>query len=116
MPETLVVQAEIAELARVWDWANALGQTLGVSQSTLFAIHLCFEEALSNIIQYGFASGVDMIGRNKDVHLALGDAGHGRFETLAALAEEWEEVVGLGYGEDDLTIVAEVLEQQGGRE
>jgi 3-hydroxyisobutyrate dehydrogenase len=51
----------------------------------------------------------------KDVHLALGDAGHGRFETLVALAEEWEEVVGLGFGEDDLTIVARVLEQQGGR-
>jgi 3-hydroxyisobutyrate dehydrogenase len=52
----------------------------------------------------------------KDVHLALGDAGHERFEALAALAEEWEEVVGLGFGEDDLTIVAQVLEQQGGRE
>ena len=71
MPETLVVQAEIAELARVWDWANALGQTLGVSQATLFAIHLCFEEALSNIVQYGFASSLDGVRRNKDVHLAL---------------------------------------------
>ena len=52
----------------------------------------------------------------KDVHLALNDAGHERFEALAALAKEWEEVVGLGFGEGDLTVVAQALEQQGGRE
>ncbi len=52
----------------------------------------------------------------KDVHLALEDAGRERFEVLAALAEEWEEVVGLGFGESDLTVVAQALEQQGGRE
>ena len=52
----------------------------------------------------------------KDVHLALEDAGRGRFGALAALAEEWEEVVGLGFGESDLTVVAQALEQQGGRE
>ncbi len=52
----------------------------------------------------------------KDVHLALADAGSERFEALAALAEEWEEVVGLGFGQSDLTVVAQVLEQQGGRE
>ncbi len=52
----------------------------------------------------------------KDVHLALEDAGRERFEALAALAEEWEEVVGLGFGESDLTVVAQALEQQGGRE
>ena len=52
----------------------------------------------------------------KDVHLALDDAGHERFGALAALAEEWEEVVGLGFGDSDLTVVAQALEQQGGRE
>jgi serine/threonine-protein kinase RsbW len=71
MPETLVVQAELGELSRVWDWADALGETLGVSRSTLFAIHLCFEEALSNIVQYAFASGLDADGRNMAVRLTL---------------------------------------------
>jgi 3-hydroxyisobutyrate dehydrogenase len=52
----------------------------------------------------------------KDVHLALDDAGRERFPALAALAEEWQEVVGLGFGESDLTVVARALEQQGGRE
>jgi 3-hydroxyisobutyrate dehydrogenase len=52
----------------------------------------------------------------KDVHLALEDAGSERFPALAALAEEWQEVVGLGFGDSDLTVVAQALEQQGGRE
>jgi 3-hydroxyisobutyrate dehydrogenase len=52
----------------------------------------------------------------KDVHLALEDAGSERFETLAALAEEWQEVVGLGFGESDLTVVAKALELEGDRE
>ncbi len=52
----------------------------------------------------------------KDVHLALEDAGRERFEALAALAGEWEEVVGLGFGDSDLTVVAQALEQLGGRE
>ncbi len=49
----------------------------------------------------------------KDVHPALDDAGSERFETLAALAKEWEEVVGLGFGDNDLTVVTQALEQQG---
>ena len=52
----------------------------------------------------------------KDVHLAIEDAGSERFPALAALAEEWQEVVGLGFGEKDLTVVAQALEEQGGRE
>jgi len=52
----------------------------------------------------------------KDVHLALEDVGGERFEVLTALAKEWEEVVGLGFGESDLTVVAQALEQQGGGE
>ncbi|MFZ0250546.1 MAG: NAD(P)-dependent oxidoreductase [Acidimicrobiales bacterium] len=51
----------------------------------------------------------------KDVHLALADAGTERFESLAALAAEWGKVTGLGFGESDLTVVAQALEQQGGR-
>ncbi len=52
----------------------------------------------------------------KDVHLALEDAGHDRFPTLASLAEEWQAVVDLGLGGSDLTIVTQALEQQRGLE
>jgi 3-hydroxyisobutyrate dehydrogenase len=50
----------------------------------------------------------------KDVHLVLEDAGRERFPALASLADEWQAVVDLGFGESDLTIVAQQLEQPGG--
>jgi len=69
--ETLVVRAEISELARVYDWADALGRRLALPRSTWFAIRLCIEEALSNIIRHGFAGVQDAVPPNKDVRLAL---------------------------------------------
>jgi len=71
MPETLVVQAEMAELARVGDWAEALAERLELPQSTSFAIHLCFEEAVSNIIRHGFVGCQGEAVLNKDVRLAV---------------------------------------------
>jgi anti-sigma regulatory factor (Ser/Thr protein kinase) len=70
MPETLVVQAKAPELTRVWDWANALGDRLELSQSTLFAVHLCLEEAVTNIVQYAFTSDPEA-GQKKDVRLTF---------------------------------------------
>jgi 3-hydroxyisobutyrate dehydrogenase len=52
----------------------------------------------------------------KDVHLVLEDAGRERFQALASLADEWQAVVDRGFGESDLTVVTQVLEQQGGLE
>jgi 3-hydroxyisobutyrate dehydrogenase len=48
----------------------------------------------------------------KDVHLALQAAGDDRFAALACLAGEWQQAVDQGLGEQDLTIVTRVLEQQ----
>jgi 3-hydroxyisobutyrate dehydrogenase len=48
----------------------------------------------------------------KDVHLALDAAQGERFQALACLAAEWQEVVDLGHGDSDLTVVARVLEQR----
>ena len=50
----------------------------------------------------------------KDVHLALQAAGGDRFAALACLAGEWQQAVDQGLGEQDLTVVTRVLEQQGG--
>jgi hypothetical protein len=40
--------------------------------------------------------------------------GGDRFAVLACLADEWQQAVEQGLGEQDLTIVTRVLEQQGG--
>ena len=71
---------------------------------------------LERIAQGDFSVQFALLLALKDVHLAIEDAGSERFPALAALAEEWQEVVGLGFGEKDLTVVAQALEEQGGRE
>ncbi len=45
----------------------------------------------------------------KDVHLALADGGSERFKVLAALASEWDEIVGRGLGHQDVTVVTQAL-------
>jgi 3-hydroxyisobutyrate dehydrogenase len=50
----------------------------------------------------------------KDVHLALQAADSDRFAALVGLAEEWQQGVDAGLGDQDLTVVKRVLEQQAG--
>ena len=45
----------------------------------------------------------------KDVRLALSEGGSDHFKVLAALAEEWTEVVDQGLGGEDVTVVTRVL-------
>jgi 3-hydroxyisobutyrate dehydrogenase len=49
----------------------------------------------------------------KDVRLALEAAGHDRFTAFACLADEWQQAVDQGLGDQDLTVVTRALEQQG---
>ena len=48
----------------------------------------------------------------KDVRLALQAAGDGRFAPLACLADEWQQAVDQGLGDQDLTVVTRLLEEQ----
>ena len=50
----------------------------------------------------------------KDVRLALQAADDDRFAVLGCLADEWQQAVDEGLGDQDLTVVTRVLEQQGG--
>jgi 3-hydroxyisobutyrate dehydrogenase len=50
----------------------------------------------------------------KDVRLALQAAGGDRSAVLACLADEWQQAVDQGLGDQDLTVVTRALEQQGG--
>jgi 3-hydroxyisobutyrate dehydrogenase len=47
----------------------------------------------------------------KDVHLAQETLGNDGFAVLDCLAEEWQQVVDQGLGDQDLTVVARILEQ-----
>jgi 3-hydroxyisobutyrate dehydrogenase len=49
----------------------------------------------------------------KDVRLALEAGGDNRLAVLGCLCDEWQQVVDQGFGDQDLTVVARALEQQG---
>jgi 3-hydroxyisobutyrate dehydrogenase len=48
----------------------------------------------------------------KDVHLALQAADDDKFAALACLADEWQQVVDQGLGDEDLTVVTRALQRQ----
>ena len=48
----------------------------------------------------------------KDVRLALQVTNDDQFVALAGLAEEWQRALSHGFGEEDLTVVARILEPQ----
>jgi 3-hydroxyisobutyrate dehydrogenase len=50
----------------------------------------------------------------KDVHLALQAADDGRFAALASLADEWQQAVDDGLGDQDVTVMTRALEQDRG--
>ncbi|MGA3335281.1 MAG: ATP-binding protein [Terracidiphilus sp.] len=50
----LSLQSELDELARLWPWVEALAAEYAVPADTRFAIHLCLEEALSNVVRHGY--------------------------------------------------------------
>jgi 3-hydroxyisobutyrate dehydrogenase len=50
----------------------------------------------------------------KDVHLALQAAGDAPLPVLACLADEWQQAVDRGLGDQDLTVVTRVIEQDDG--
>jgi anti-sigma regulatory factor (Ser/Thr protein kinase) len=51
----LALESRLADLARVWPWVDALAAEHAIPADTRYAIDLCLEEALSNIIRHGYA-------------------------------------------------------------
>jgi anti-sigma regulatory factor (Ser/Thr protein kinase) len=71
MLETLVIHAEMAELAHVGAWVDGVAKRLNLPQGMSFAIQLCLEEAIANTVRHGFVGLESGAEPNKDVHLAL---------------------------------------------
>jgi 3-hydroxyisobutyrate dehydrogenase len=68
---------------------------------------------LPRIAQGDFSDQFGLALALKDVHLALQAATDDRFQALAGLAQEWQEMVDFGLGDLDLTVVAWALEHKG---
>jgi serine/threonine-protein kinase RsbW len=62
MPEThpsrpasrLTLHSELDDLTLVWPWVESLAAYYHLSADTQFALQLCLEEALSNVIRHGY--------------------------------------------------------------
>ncbi len=65
---------------------------------------------LERIVQGDFSVQFALSLALKDVHLAIDAADDGRFVALACLADEWQQVVDQGLGDQDVTVVTQALE------
>ena len=100
----------------------ALARRLGLSTETLMdaleggPIVSPWQSAkLQRIASDDFSAQFALTLALKDVHLALQAANdNDRFAVLAGLADEWQQIVDHGLGDQDITVVTRVLEQQGG--
>jgi serine/threonine-protein kinase RsbW len=54
MLDRLELDSSLSELSRVWPWAEALAENHGLAQDTRFAMQLCMEEALANVVIHGY--------------------------------------------------------------
>jgi anti-sigma regulatory factor (Ser/Thr protein kinase) len=57
--ETLTLHSRIEDLALVPSWIESLASAHRLSESTQYAMNLCLEEVLSNIIRHGYANQPD---------------------------------------------------------
>ena len=52
--DTLVLDSDLAAMARLPEWVDSLAARHGIPEKTLFAARLCLEESVSNSIRHGY--------------------------------------------------------------
>jgi anti-sigma regulatory factor (Ser/Thr protein kinase) len=94
-PSRLTLQSQLDDLARVWPWIETLSGAHGIPENTQFAVQLCLEEALSNIIRHGYRNRpgesvtVDCaLDENRELTLTVEDQGPPFDPLTAPEAEE----------------------------
>ncbi|MGO9324710.1 MAG: ATP-binding protein [Terracidiphilus sp.] len=50
----LTLKSQLDDMASLWPWVEALIAQFAIPSDTAFAIHLCLEEAISNVIRHGY--------------------------------------------------------------
>ena len=58
-PPRLILNSQLEDLARVLPWVESIAGQYSILPDTRFAIELCLEEALSNIIRHGYRGQAD---------------------------------------------------------
>ncbi len=63
--DRLVLRSELAELSQLTAWTQDFARRTKLSSDTLFALQLCIEEAVANIIMHGGAPADRQESRSK---------------------------------------------------
>ena len=50
----LTLKSQLDDMALLWPWVEWLGVEYAIPADTLFNVHLCLEEAISNVIRHGY--------------------------------------------------------------
>ncbi len=50
----LMLRSRLEDLALLWPWVEALATEQAIPPDTQFAIQLCLEEAVSNVVRHGY--------------------------------------------------------------
>jgi 3-hydroxyisobutyrate dehydrogenase len=113
----LVANTWLALAAEAVNTSMALAHGLGLETETVVGtlsggplVSPWQAAKLRRIVRGDFSAQFALSLALKDVRLALA-ASDDRFQALACLAEEWQEVVDLGLGDQDLTVVTKALEE-----
>ena len=53
--DQIVLRSDLSEMSRIFPWVEALASQYEIVESTRFAIDICLEEAVSNVIRHGYA-------------------------------------------------------------
>jgi anti-sigma regulatory factor (Ser/Thr protein kinase) len=54
LQDLLVLDSRLAELSRAQSWVEELVNRLGLNEKASYAIRLCLEEALANVVLHGY--------------------------------------------------------------
>jgi anti-sigma regulatory factor (Ser/Thr protein kinase) len=54
LQDRIELDSRLTELTRVQPWIEALADHYCLSEDTRFAVHLCLEEALANVVMHGY--------------------------------------------------------------
>ena len=52
--DVLVMDSRLSEMSRLPAWVEDVGERFGISARVQFAMNLCLEEAVSNVIRHGY--------------------------------------------------------------
>jgi len=55
-PDRLVMDSQLSEMERLPVWVESIAATYGISENLKFAINLCLEEVVSNVIRHGYGN------------------------------------------------------------